>query len=64
MLDLPLLIKEMATRVNDKFAKAIDAEVLIHGDAHPAVARAHTNYGEWLLNEGDVGTTSSRRFGF
>ena len=42
-------------KTNDKLSKAVDAEVLIHGAEHPAVARAHSNYGEWLLNEGDVG---------
>lgn len=45
----------MTSRQAEVYSKAIDAEVLLHGGDHPAVARAHTNYGEWLLIEGDVG---------
>ena len=37
------------------FEATIDSEVLLHGEDHAAVARARSKYGEWLLNEGDIG---------
>ena len=45
----------MTSRQAEVYSKALDSEILLHGGDHPAVARAHTSYGEWLLIEGDVG---------